>query len=83
MILQVKEKTWQATFQRKGQGNGGLAGGWKNFVIENSLQEFDVCLFKLVSKKTDALVMDVSIFRVGEDVIPPSEVPQVSEMVGN
>ncbi|KAK4492833.1 hypothetical protein RD792_000158 [Penstemon davidsonii] len=69
--LRVGEKSWVAKYNYKGYG-GGLMGGWKNFVIENFLEEFDVCLFDLICQKSDAIILDIKIFRVVEEVIPPS-----------
>ncbi|GFS33162.1 hypothetical protein Acr_00g0026700 [Actinidia rufa] len=67
VILRMKEKTWRANFNYKAYG-GGLTGGWRNFAFENNLEEFDVCLFELAGGATDAIVMDVSIFRVIDEV---------------
>ncbi|KAG8377682.1 hypothetical protein BUALT_Bualt08G0058200 [Buddleja alternifolia] len=71
--LRVKDNKWHAKYHFKGYG-GGLTGGWKNFVLENFLEEFDVCLFDLVSGTQDQFILDVKIFRVVEEVIPPSPV---------
>lgn len=51
---------------------GGLCPGWKKFALENSLEEFDVLLFKL-DKQNDgaAIVFDVEIFRVVPEILPP------------
>ncbi|KAL0360764.1 UNVERIFIED_CONTAM: B3 domain-containing protein REM16 [Sesamum radiatum] len=73
--LRVKDNVWTAKYHYKGYG-GGLTGGWKNFVLENFLEEFDVCLFDIVSGTEEAVVLDVKIFRVVEEVIPPSQVAQ-------
>ncbi|KAL0325661.1 UNVERIFIED_CONTAM: B3 domain-containing protein REM16 [Sesamum radiatum] len=71
--LRVKDNMWKAKYHYKGYG-GGLTGGWKNFVLENFLEEFDVCLFDIVSGIEDTIIFDVKIFRVVEEVIPPSQV---------
>ncbi|KAG5543345.1 hypothetical protein RHGRI_016167 [Rhododendron griersonianum] len=71
VTLRVKEneKTWHAKYEcRFGRGASGLVGGWKDFVFENNLEEFDVCLFELASGTHDRIVMDVSIFRVVAEV---------------
>ncbi|XAR64083.1 hypothetical protein NMG60_11024289 [Bertholletia excelsa] len=65
----ISDKTWQARFYYRVYG-GGLTGGWKNFAVENNLEEFDVCLFELVSRTNDALVMDVAVFRVVKEISP-------------
>lgn len=42
----------------------GVIGGWKDFALEKTLEESDVCLFVLASGIHDDIVMDFSIFRV-------------------
>ncbi|KAL0360765.1 UNVERIFIED_CONTAM: hypothetical protein Sradi_3761000 [Sesamum radiatum] len=69
----VYSYVWKAKYQYKVYG-GGLTGGWKNFFLENFLKEFDICLFDLISGTDDAIILDVKIFRVVEEVIPPSQV---------
>ncbi|XP_059635607.1 B3 domain-containing protein REM16-like [Cornus florida] len=71
VTLRVKENTWQTRFYFRKYG-GVLGSGWKDFAIENSLEEFDVCLFDLASEKNEAVVLDVSIFRVVEDIHLPT-----------
>ncbi|KAL0360768.1 UNVERIFIED_CONTAM: hypothetical protein Sradi_3761300 [Sesamum radiatum] len=73
--LRVNSNVWQAKYHYKGYG-GELTSGWKNFVLENFLEEFDVCLFNLISGTNEAIILDVKIFRVVEEVIPPSQVMQ-------
>ncbi|KAL9270360.1 B3 domain-containing protein [Drosera capensis] len=64
VTLRVGEKTWTIKFTRGTRGAGILCGGWKKFVLDNTVGEFDVCLFKLASQKDEPLVLDVKIFRV-------------------
>ncbi|KAK4429077.1 B3 domain-containing protein REM16 [Sesamum alatum] len=71
--LRVKDNVWKAKYHYRGYG-GGLTGGWKDFVLENFLEEFDVCLFDLVRGTQDTMILNVQIFRVVEEVIPPSQV---------
>ncbi|KAL3820462.1 hypothetical protein ACJIZ3_006367 [Penstemon smallii] len=71
--LRVDENKWVAKFHYRGPG-GGLSGGWKKFALANFLEESDVCLFDLVSQKHDAIILDVKIFRVVQEVIPPSTI---------
>ncbi|KAK6160775.1 hypothetical protein DH2020_004156 [Rehmannia glutinosa] len=71
--LRVNDNTWVAKYQYKGN-SVGLSGGWKKFVLENFLEEFDVCVFDLGSGTHDTCTLDVKIFRVVEEVIPPSRV---------
>ncbi|KAK4492832.1 hypothetical protein RD792_000157, partial [Penstemon davidsonii] len=80
--LRVGEKNWVAKYYYKGYG-GGLMCGWKKFVLENFLEEFDVCLFDLVSQKSDAIILDIKIFRVVEEVIPPSTLLVEPNLRGN
>lgn len=68
VILRMGEQEWLAkyTFDQSRRA-GALAGGWKHFVLENKLQEFDVCVFKPQGKVKKPLIMDVTIFRVNEE----------------
>lgn len=59
-----------------GSRGGGLSTGWKKFALENFLEEFDVLVFKLVSKKDEVAVLDVDIFRVVSNIVPP--LPMIS-----
>ncbi|KAK9271015.1 hypothetical protein L1049_026603 [Liquidambar formosana] len=74
VILRVKENTWHAKYYYwKGRNVGGLTCGWKNFAVENNLEEFDVCMFELASQE-DNIILDVNIFRVVKEVTPPTPV---------
>ncbi|GAB2230249.1 hypothetical protein Droror1_Dr00014507 [Drosera rotundifolia] len=64
VTLRVGEKTWTIRFTHGTRGAGILCGGWKKFVVDNTMDEFDVCLFKLASQKDEPIVLDVKIFRV-------------------
>lgn len=65
VILRMKENTWNAKFLYcKSKNSGGLSSGWRNFALDNKLQEFDVCLFEPSSAVNNSIVFDVSIFRV-------------------
>lgn len=75
VILRVGEKTWHTTLCNYGKKSAGISTGWKRFALENFLEEFDVLVFKLVSPKDDkAAVMDVNIFRVVDEIVPPHPV---------
>ncbi|XP_061365395.1 B3 domain-containing protein REM16-like isoform X1 [Gastrolobium bilobum] len=50
--------------------NGGLTGGWKHFVLDNNLEEFDVCVFKLGGQLNNTMILEVDIFRVVEEIAP-------------
>ncbi|KAL3840357.1 hypothetical protein ACJIZ3_024948 [Penstemon smallii] len=80
--LRVDENKWVAKYHYRGPG-GGLSGGWKKFVLANFLEEFDVCLFDLVNQKHDAIILDVKIFRVVQEVIPPSTIYLQPNSMGN
>ncbi|CAK9178588.1 unnamed protein product [Ilex paraguariensis] len=73
VTLRVRENTWHVRLYQRACGCG-LTSGWKNFAIENFLEEFDVCLFNPAGETNNTIVMDVSIFRVVEEVIPPTKV---------
>ncbi|XP_057973365.1 B3 domain-containing protein REM16-like [Malania oleifera] len=74
VILRHKDGTWPAKYYAY-ESSAGLAGGWRHFAVENNLEEFDVCLFELGSQLKDAVVLDVRIFRVVEDVVPLMRFP--------
>ncbi|WCJ35342.1 AP2/B3-like transcriptional factor family protein [Euphorbia peplus] len=65
VILRRGEDLWHTKYYyQKSKNNGGLSSGWKNFAVTNSLQEYDVCVFEPGEPTKDAIVLDVSIFRV-------------------
>ncbi|XP_011017261.1 PREDICTED: B3 domain-containing protein REM16-like [Populus euphratica] len=65
VILRMKENTWNTKFLYcKSKNSGGLSSGWRNFALDNKLQEFDVCLFEPSSAVNNSIVFDVNIFRV-------------------
>lgn len=72
-VLGVEDKTWVISFYYNfKRGTGGLCGeGWKKFVRDNSLEEFDVLLFKLPNPNNATIVFDVEIFRVVPKILPP------------
>ncbi|EEF52479.1 B3 domain-containing protein REM16 [Ricinus communis] len=71
VILRIKEKTWQVRlYYRKRPNRGGLACGWKSFVLDNNIQEFDVCVFEPGNPLDNTMVLDVNIFRVVQDMNP-------------
>ncbi|KAI8549802.1 hypothetical protein RHMOL_Rhmol06G0053600 [Rhododendron molle] len=70
-----KEKTWHARYNGIVRNPArGLSGGWKDFVFDNNLEEFDVCMFELASGILDDIVMDVTIFRVVAEISPLTRV---------
>ncbi|KAL0017294.1 hypothetical protein SO802_004363 [Lithocarpus litseifolius] len=69
--LRFKKDTWRARYNHnRVRGYGGITGGWKHFVIDNNLEEFDVCLFKPAGQMDGSTILDVSIFRVVEEISP-------------
>ncbi|KAL3505236.1 hypothetical protein ACH5RR_035077 [Cinchona calisaya] len=78
VFVEFEDRTWDASIYLTGNDGALISGGWRNFVVDNSLEEFDVCVFDLVNETTNALVMDVKIFRVVDVVDPPSRVTPVS-----
>ncbi|XP_019152839.1 PREDICTED: B3 domain-containing protein REM16-like [Ipomoea nil] len=80
--LSFKGKTWTVRcYQRLKFGRRTiLAGkGYRSFVLENQIEEFDVCVFEMASRDTgEDISFNVSIFRVVEDAVPPSRVNPVS-----
>jgi hypothetical protein len=42
-----------------------LSQGWREFVLDNCLEEGDICVFKLINK--EEIVLKVTIFWVLED----------------
>lgn len=84
VVLRVGEKTWVAMFYYyNSQKGGGISGtGWKKFALDNFLEEFDVCHFKLASQKDDPdVVFDVDIFRVIPEIVAPSPNAVVSSTI--
>lgn len=84
MELRLGQKTWHAISNCSRNVNYQCIGhGWRKFVFDNSLKEFDVCLFNLVSASEDSFVLDVKIFHVKEGIQPATstdhpETPNVS-----
>ncbi|KAL5704503.1 hypothetical protein ACHQM5_022923 [Ranunculus cassubicifolius] len=70
-------RTWTVSILYKEHGrNGGISGGWAGFVMDNNLEEGDVCVFEILNIReenpnSDYVVdMNVSIHRVVDEVIP-------------
>ncbi|KAJ4961917.1 hypothetical protein NE237_021827 [Protea cynaroides] len=63
-------KKWKVTCGGYLSHGFGLRRGWKSFVLDNNLEQDDVCVFVLTNlpgnKNIRAIAMDVKIFRVTE-----------------
>nr|KYP38266.1 B3 domain-containing protein REM16 [Cajanus cajan] len=71
VLLRMGNGEWIARYSYHAiRHTGGLTGGWKHFALDNNLEEFDVCVFKPASKENDTLVIDMTIFRVVEEIVP-------------
>lgn len=69
------EIEWPAKYSfEHGRRTGGLTGGWKHFAVDNNLEEFDVCVFKLADQTNKPFIMDVQIFRVIGEFTPLDKV---------
>ncbi|CAI8618692.1 unnamed protein product [Vicia faba] len=71
VILRMGKSEWLGKYcYHNIRNNGGLTGGWKYFALENNLEEFDVCLFKPAGYMDKTLILDITIFRVVEEITP-------------
>ncbi|MCI05066.1 B3 domain-containing protein, partial [Trifolium medium] len=71
VILRMGKNEWLGKYLYHNiRNNGGLTGGWKYFALDNNLEEFDVCLFKPAGHMHDLLILEMSIFRVVEEITP-------------
>nr|ACJ86285.1 unknown [Medicago truncatula] len=71
VILRMGKNEWLGKYcYHNIRNNGGLTGGWKYFALDNNLEEFDVCLFKPAGHLHDILILEMSIFRVVEEITP-------------
>ncbi|XP_057543506.1 B3 domain-containing protein REM16-like [Amaranthus tricolor] len=76
--LRVKDRTWSTRLIFSSKRRGGLSFGWKDFSLDNCLEEFDVCMFKLASLGHEPALLDVSIFRVVPDAVKSIRVSPAS-----
>lgn len=73
IMLQISDGPWWLV-RCINEGNGAkLSQGWREFVLDNSLEEGDVCVFELISKEDIMLKLKVTIFRVLEDAGPGNQ----------
>ncbi|MCD9646008.1 hypothetical protein HAX54_035502 [Datura stramonium] len=59
VTLRVRENTWQVDFIHTPHGGALTGRGWRNFVLDNFLEKFEVCVFNLVSGEDSAKILDV------------------------
>ncbi|XP_058081446.1 B3 domain-containing protein REM16-like isoform X2 [Magnolia sinica] len=70
-------ETWPVFYRHRNTGLSGLGKGWADFVFDNNLEEGDACVFEL-SRKRELIVLNVHIFRVVEEVVPPIQFTNLS-----
>ncbi|KAM7266747.1 hypothetical protein ACFE04_004644 [Oxalis oulophora] len=79
ITLHCNERVWHTKFYYvEKRGTGGLALGWRHFALENNLEESDVCVFEPTNLPSSPIVLDVYIFRVVEEVVPPTQLGSTS-----
>ncbi|KAK4437183.1 putative B3 domain-containing protein [Sesamum alatum] len=65
--LRMDDKSWYVKFYDR-ETSVGLTRGWKAFVLDNGLEEDDVCLFNIVPGSQHPVAINVRVFRVADDV---------------
>ncbi|KAL0356014.1 UNVERIFIED_CONTAM: hypothetical protein Sradi_4048300 [Sesamum radiatum] len=65
--LRMDDKSWYVKFYDR-ETSVGITRGWKAFVLDNGLEEDDVCLFNIVPGSQHPVAINVRVFRVGNDV---------------
>ncbi|OIW20286.1 hypothetical protein TanjilG_08246 [Lupinus angustifolius] len=75
LILRMGTTEWRVKYCfHRNRYIGGLTVGWRNLTLDNKLEEFDVCVFEPASKVNDTMIIDMKIFRVVDDIAPPTMV---------
>lgn len=84
-VLQVKEKMWRVKVHRFGSSDHRtFTDGWKEFSLDNCLEEYDVCVFNPAGKhEGGSLILDVSIFRVVQEAVALSYVSKECGYIGS
>ncbi|KAL9330553.1 hypothetical protein ACSQ67_000163 [Phaseolus vulgaris] len=73
VILRMGKGEWIARYSYHNiRHTGGFTGGWKHFVLDNNLEEYDVCVFKPAGQMNETMVIDMAIFRVVQETVPLS-----------
>ncbi|KAJ8546120.1 hypothetical protein K7X08_018703 [Anisodus acutangulus] len=66
-------RTWTATISCRMEGLV-IQSGWEVFVMDNELEELDICVFELAQggkHNLKPVVLDVNIYRVENEIIEP------------
>ncbi|PON99158.1 B3 DNA binding domain containing protein [Trema orientale] len=75
LYLRFGDKEWRTRFNyNRRRRSAGLTSGWNHFAVDNNLEEFDVCVFEPGSPVNNSFCLDVKIFRVVEEMTPPTAV---------
>ncbi|MBA0720642.1 hypothetical protein Golax_008254 [Gossypium laxum] len=70
IILRINKRTWRTRYNyHKNRDCGGLSGGWKCFVNDNNLIEYDVCVFEPSNIGGKPIILDVIIIRVLDSAV--------------
>ncbi|KAK9996873.1 hypothetical protein SO802_021559 [Lithocarpus litseifolius] len=64
VTLKVGDKSWKVLFSIAGEKRpGSFSSRWSTFARANGLQVGDVCVFELIKRDNNGVVLEVSIFR--------------------
>ncbi|KAK9740585.1 hypothetical protein RND81_03G046200 [Saponaria officinalis] len=66
IYLKIGDKKWQTKIIFSSKGRGGISFGWKQFALDNRLEELDVLVFKPANLTDEPVQLDVSIFRIAK-----------------
>ncbi|KAK7857191.1 B3 domain-containing transcription factor VRN1 [Quercus suber] len=63
VTLKVGDKSWKVLFSiARGKRSGSFSSGWSTFAKANGLQVKEVCVFELIKRNNNGVVLEVSIF---------------------
>lgn len=78
VILRHDDKTWNTKYIFwRPRSTGGISGGWKSFALDNNLELYDVCVFSPARLEIQPIILDVTIFRVVNEVAPLNQVAMI------
>lgn len=64
VTLKVGDQPWKVLFSiAREKRPGSFSSGWSTFAVANGLKVKDVCVFELIKKNNNGVVLEVSIFR--------------------